>query len=104
MGPPLCPQSKHYPYNWRNPVMPATALAKPEVRRLTAKIGCRSAFHRAYWIVAVLLSLGVRSTPLVAGQEPHGSQATIRQAEAAVLHPEGVVTGLDSLVDEADGN
>src|SRR5438128_2525426 len=97
MGPPLCPQSKHFPYNWRNPVMRFTELPQPKFRVATAKIGTRSACLRACWITAVLLALGVRSTPLAAGQEPRGSQATTSRAE-------GVVTGLDSLADEADRN
>ena len=81
-----------------------TELPQPEFRVATAKRGTRSASLRACWITALLLALGVRSTPLAAGQEPHGSQATTRQAEAGVPHPEGVVTGLDSLADEADRN
>ena len=81
-----------------------TERPQPGFRVATAKIGTRSASLRACWITALLLALGVRSTPPAAGQEPHGSQATTSQAEAAVPHPEGVVTGLDSLADEADRN
>src|SRR5690348_18380855 len=100
MGPPLCRQFKPFPFNGRKPVMRST-LAQPEAQLATAKIGSRLALLRAYWIVAVLLQ-GVRSTPLVAGQEPPGSQDTISQAAAP--HPEGVVTPLETLVDEADQN
>src|SRR2546427_400170 len=104
MGPPLWAQSKHFPYKWRNPVMRFTELPQPGFRIAATKIGARSASLRACWITALLLALGVRSTPLAAGQEPHGSQAATSQAEAVFPHPEGVVTGLDSLVDEADRN
>jgi len=77
--------------------MRSTVLAQLDVRVGTAKIGTQSACLRACWITAALLCLGAPCTPLVAGQEPNGSRATTSQAE-------GVVTGLDTLVDEADRN
>lgn len=58
---------------------------------------CRMAF------CALLLCLGASWAQPLAGQAVYDSQVTSGQAES-VPQPEGVVTGLDTLVDEADRN
>ncbi|HEV2381471.1 MAG TPA: TolC family protein [Terriglobia bacterium] len=79
-----------------------TELSQPQVQVVTAKTVTQPT-ARACWIIMLLLGLGVSWGPRAAGQAADGSRAASAQDEA-VIHPEGVATGLGTLLDEANRN